>query len=248
VSITQNVATILKDHVTLEVEAIDRMYLNVCVPHLQWEQGIVGFFRKHLGQPTASSALMAPRTRDFVAALERFVKAHSIPLVQFRKHQRKDDIMADRLKHFQQPEGIVFLGKAQEKTPVFPTEKRRNPQPPAEPPTGDLVTLKDAAQSLGLAASTLHRWINDGFIAGEQITPGAPWRIRLTDELRARFVEQTPPGYLPMLEATMKLGVSRQAVLHRVKRGELEAVHVRCGRRKGLRIKVVDSHPRLLHE
>jgi DNA invertase Pin-like site-specific DNA recombinase/predicted DNA-binding transcriptional regulator AlpA len=121
-------------------------------------------------------------------------------------------------------------------------------EPPAEPPTGDLVTLKDAAQSLGLAASTLHRWINDGFIAGEQITPGAPWRIRLTAELRARFVEQTPSGYLPMLEATMKLGISRQAVLQRVKRGELEAVHVRCGRRKGLRIKVVDTQPRLFHE
>jgi DNA invertase Pin-like site-specific DNA recombinase len=121
-------------------------------------------------------------------------------------------------------------------------------EPPAEPPTGDLVTLKDAAQSLDLAASTLHRWISDGFIAGEQITPGAPWRIRLTDELRAHFVEQAPPGYLPMLEATMKLGVSRQAVLQRVKRGELEAVHVRCGRRKGLRIKVVDTQPRLFHE
>lgn len=127
-SVTQNVATILKDHVTLEVEGIDRMYLNVLVPHLQWDQGIVGFFRKPRGQPTASSALMAPRTRDFVAAVERFVKARSIPVVQFRKDERKDDIRADRLKHFQQPEGVVFVGKAQEKTPVFRTEKRRNPQ------------------------------------------------------------------------------------------------------------------------
>ena len=121
-------------------------------------------------------------------------------------------------------------------------------EPPTEPPTGDLLTLKEAAQSLGLAASTLHRWINDGFLAGEQITPGAPWRIRLSDELCGRFVEQTPPGYLPMREATMKLGVSRQTVLQRVKRGELEAVHVRCGRRKGLRIKVVNTQPRLFHE
>jgi len=67
----------------------------------------------------------------------------------------------------------------------------------------------------------------------------------MTDELRARFVEQTPPQFLPMLETTMKLGVSRQTVLQRVKRGELEAVHVRCGRRKGLRIKVVDTEPSL---
>ncbi len=44
-----------------------------------------------------------------------------------------------------------------------------------------------------------------------------------------------------MLEATMKLGVSRQTVLQRVKRGELEAVLVRQGRRKGLRIKVVEQ-------
>jgi DNA invertase Pin-like site-specific DNA recombinase/predicted DNA-binding transcriptional regulator AlpA len=118
-------------------------------------------------------------------------------------------------------------------------------EPPAEPPTGELVTLKDAAEILGVAASTIHRWINDGFVAGEQITPGAPWRIRMTDDLRARFVEQTPPQFLPMLETTMKLGVSRQTVLQRVKRGELEAVHVRCGRRKGLRIKVVDTQPGL---
>ena len=115
-------------NVTLEVEGIDRMYLNVYVPRLQWEQGVVGFFQRHLGQPVASSALMAPRTRDFVAAIERFVKAHSIPVVEFRKGQRKDDVMAERLKHFRQPEGVVFLGKAQEKTPVFRTQKRKNPK------------------------------------------------------------------------------------------------------------------------
>jgi predicted DNA-binding transcriptional regulator AlpA len=118
-------------------------------------------------------------------------------------------------------------------------------EPPAEPPTGALVTLKDAAEILGLAVSTLHRWLNDGFVAGEQITPGAPWQIRITDELRSRFVEDAPPHFLPMLEATLKLGVSRQTVLQRVKRGELEAAYVRCGRRKGLRIKVVDTQPGL---
>jgi DNA invertase Pin-like site-specific DNA recombinase/predicted DNA-binding transcriptional regulator AlpA len=124
-------------------------------------------------------------------------------------------------------------------------------QPPAEPPTGELATIRKAAQILGINTSTIHRWLNDGFIAGEQITPGAPWQIRITDELRARFVEQAPPDYLPMLEATMKLGVSRQTVLQRVKRGELPAVLVTRGRRKGLRIKVMNDHPTLfppLHE
>ncbi len=118
-------------------------------------------------------------------------------------------------------------------------------QPPAEPLTGELATIRKAAKILGINTSTIHRWLNDGFIAGEQVTPGAPWQIRITDELRARFVEQAPPDYLPMLETTMKLGVSRQTVLQRVKRGELEALLVTRGRRKGLRIRVVDDHPNL---
>jgi DNA invertase Pin-like site-specific DNA recombinase/uncharacterized protein YndB with AHSA1/START domain len=112
-------------------------------------------------------------------------------------------------------------------------------EPPAEAPSGELVTVTKAAEELGVAPSTLHRWLNDGFIAGEQVTPGAPWQIRLTDELRSKFVEEAPPGWLPMLEATLALGVSRQTVLQRVKRGELQAVHVRRGRRKGLRIQVI---------
>jgi hypothetical protein len=127
-SIAPSVAQILAQHVTLKVEGIDRMYLNVYVARLQWEQGVVGFFQRHLGQPVASSALMAPRTRDFVAAVERFVKARSLPVVSFHKGERKDEVMADHLKHFPAPEGVVFVGKAQEKTPVFRTEKRRNPE------------------------------------------------------------------------------------------------------------------------
>jgi DNA invertase Pin-like site-specific DNA recombinase/uncharacterized protein YndB with AHSA1/START domain len=121
-------------------------------------------------------------------------------------------------------------------------------EPPEAPPTGEVVPIRKAAEILGIYPSTVHRWLNDGFIAGEQVTPGAPWQIRITDELRARFVEQTPPEYLPMLEATMKLGVTRQTVLQRVKRGELAAVVVTRGRRKGLRIKVVDNQPSLFHE
>lgn len=110
---------------------------------------------------------------------------------------------------------------------------------------GDVVAIDRAAEILGIAPSTVHRWLNDGFIAGEQLTPGAPWRIRITDELRARFVDHTPPGYVAMLEATLALGVSRQTILQRVKRGELHAVHVKQGRRKGLRIKLPDASPGL---
>jgi hypothetical protein len=108
-----------------------------------------------------------------------------------------------------------------------------------------VFTVADAATELGVAASTLHRWLGDGFIAGEQLTPGAPWRIRVTDELRALFVDDAPDGWVVMQDATALLGVSRQTVLQRVKRGELQAVHVRSGRRKGLRINVSNPNDTL---
>lgn len=109
----------------------------------------------------------------------------------------------------------------------------------------ECVTIDRAAEILGVVPSTIHRWLNDGFIAGEQLTPGAPWRIRMTDELRSRFVDNTPEGYVPMIEATRILGVTRQTVLQRVKRGELKAVLLTNGRRKGLRIQVPKAQPSL---
>jgi hypothetical protein len=118
-------------------------------------------------------------------------------------------------------------------------------QPPATPLSGELVSIRKAAQILGMNTSSIHRWLADGFIAGEQVTPGAPWQIRINEELRSRIVQQAPPEYVPMIVATAQLGVSRQTVLQRVKRGELKAVLVRQGRHKGLRIKVVDSQPSL---
>lgn len=109
------------------------------------------------------------------------------------------------------------------------------------PCDGELVTIKKAADILGVAASTVHRWLTDGFIAGEQITPGAPWRIRMTDSLRAQFVEKAPDGYVTMKEAKSILGVTRQTVLQRVKSGKLSAVHVRRGKQIGLYIKVLNN-------
>jgi len=118
-------------------------------------------------------------------------------------------------------------------------------EPPSVPPEGDLLSVDAAAKRLGLAASTLHRWINDGFVAGEQVTPGAPWRIRLTRELQALIVAESPAGYVAMPQAMRILGVSRQTIMQRVKRGELSVVHVSRGRQKGLRIRVLDQQPQL---
>ena len=118
-------------------------------------------------------------------------------------------------------------------------------EPETEKAEGDLLTVRTAAAALGVAPSTIHRLVNDGIIRGEQLTPGAPWRIRLTDALVARFKGEAGDDFLPMREAMRALGVSRQTVLQRVKRGELEAVHIVRGKQKGLRIKVIDRQHRL---
>src|SRR5271165_5759839 len=127
-SIPRTVAEVLREHVTLEVEGIDRMYLNVYVPALQRAGGVASFFRFHLGHRFASSALMDPITKAFIAQMEQFAKQEKVPIVTFEKGQRKDDVAAAYRKKFTASEGVLFIGKAQEKTPVFRTERRRNEQ------------------------------------------------------------------------------------------------------------------------
>jgi hypothetical protein len=88
---------------------------------------VVGFFRGHRGATFASSALMDPISKGFVAAVHRFCRDRGVPLVEFVKGQRKDDVAAEHLARFAGAEGVLFVGRAQEKTRVFRTEKRRNP-------------------------------------------------------------------------------------------------------------------------
>jgi transposase-like protein len=123
------------------------------------------------------------------------------------------------------------------------TIRKRHGIPPchsgdAPDPDGEVMSVQQAAAELGITASTLYRWLNDGFVPGEQITPGAPWRVRLTGSLRDLVADDAPAGWVPVQVATASPGVSRQTVLQRVKRGELRAVHIRAGRRKGLRIEL----------
>jgi hypothetical protein len=123
-SIPRSAAEVIRNHVTLEVEGIDRMYLNVYQPKLQSEQQAACFFRYHRNQPVASSVPMGVMSRDFVGRLEAFVAAQGIPIVRFGKKQRKDDVAAEHRARFRGTEGVLFLGIAQEKVNVFRTEKR----------------------------------------------------------------------------------------------------------------------------
>jgi hypothetical protein len=126
-SLPDRVGDILADHVTLQLEGIDRMYLNAYVPGLQIPEGAVCFFRRHRGYSIASSALMAPISEAFVAAIDQFSSAEQVPIITFGKGERKDDIAAAMRKDFEREEGVVFIGKAQEKAKVFRTEKRTTP-------------------------------------------------------------------------------------------------------------------------
>ncbi len=125
-SVPQSVAEILRQPVVLELEAIDRMYLNVYVPLLQTVEGVLGFLKKHRGHKVASTRLVEPITRQFIAAIEQFARAHHVPLVCFQKGERKDEVAARYRAAFSQPEGVVFIGTAQEKCTVYRTERRRN--------------------------------------------------------------------------------------------------------------------------
>jgi excisionase family DNA binding protein len=108
-----------------------------------------------------------------------------------------------------------------------------------------MATVPQAAQLLGVDKTTIYRWLRDGFITGEQLTPGAPWKIRITRALRDKIRPDAPDGWLPLDQAAKVLGIARQTVLHKVQRGQLQAVHVTSGRRKGLRIQVGHDQPGL---
>jgi excisionase family DNA binding protein len=115
------------------------------------------------------------------------------------------------------------------------------PAAPPPDPSSDLFTVAQAAVELNVAQTTIYRWLRAGLLPAQQTTAHAPWRIRLTDEVRARFVPDVPEDFLALDQAAKRLGCARQTVLHKVQRGELHAVQVTSGQRKGLRIQVSQS-------
>jgi hypothetical protein len=124
-TLPRSVGEVLHTHVTLENESIDRMYLNAYVPGLQSVGGVVWYLRGHRGQRFASTATVAPMTEAFVARIEQFVQDKGLDLVSFRKGQRKDEVTQNYLARFRGREGVLYVGRAQEKARVMRTERRR---------------------------------------------------------------------------------------------------------------------------
>ena len=132
-TVARSVADVLNDHVVFEIECIDRMYLNVFVPQLQYAAGLVGFVHRQLGLPIASTAPLGKISDAFTAGIRRYARDHGVAMVDFVRGQRKDDVMHEHLASFTAEEGVVFIGRAQEKNSVFRTEKRRTAEGRAYP-------------------------------------------------------------------------------------------------------------------
>jgi predicted site-specific integrase-resolvase len=101
-----------------------------------------------------------------------------------------------------------------------------------------VVGLNKAEMILGVSKVTIYRWLRNGFITGQQVVPGGPWHLRIDDEMRSKVVGKAPDGWVGLDRAAEALGVVRQTVLDRIRRGELRAVHVNRGGRKGLAIEI----------
>ena len=124
---TPNIADIIRDHVSLEVRCIDRLYLNGYMPKLQTSGGLCYFLRDHRGYPIPSPALFKPIHDRFVTAVHQFATRHEIPIVPFESGEDKDAIVAKYRARFTRPEGVVILGVAQERMRSFKAHKQAGP-------------------------------------------------------------------------------------------------------------------------
>jgi hypothetical protein len=108
-----NVNEILDGHVVLDLECLDRIYLNAYVPTLQVGGQVVTFFNQHRNQPIASPVLFQKMGEAFRQAVATFAKQHQIPVIRFGKRDRQIDVIQPYFKAATQP-GVIAIGVAQE--------------------------------------------------------------------------------------------------------------------------------------
>jgi hypothetical protein len=125
-SLPRTVAEVIDNHVTLELESLDWVYLNVYQPQLQTPRAVFQFLRERYGQGAVSSHQMKEITDRFLKGIDRYAQDYQVPIISFERRQRKEDLAAEYLAQFSGPEGVLFIGKAQEKARTFRTEGRRN--------------------------------------------------------------------------------------------------------------------------
>jgi hypothetical protein len=126
-----SVGELLDGHVALELECLDRIYLNAYVPNLQVGGQVVSFLTAHLGNPIPSPAIFARIGDRFRRDVKRFAEQHDVPLVRFGKDDRKADVMAPYLAKAERAgrPGVVAVGVAQEFQKVFVGYDRAKDRP-----------------------------------------------------------------------------------------------------------------------
>ena len=117
---------VLDGHVGLDIECLDRIYLNGYVPNLQVAGQVVRFMRDHLGLPIPSPAIMEKIGTRFRREVAGFAQAHGVPVVMFKKGDRKQDVMAPHLARQAATGigGVAGIGVAQEYQNVFAATER----------------------------------------------------------------------------------------------------------------------------
>jgi hypothetical protein len=133
-SLSQSVADVLRPHVTLELQCVDRLYLNVYQPELQRERNVYQYLRARHGAGAVSSRYFQSMTQAFVRRIEALARQTDVPLITFAKDTRKEDLAAKYRAQFTGTEGLLFIGKAQEKVRTFRTQGRRCPETGASYP------------------------------------------------------------------------------------------------------------------
>lgn len=118
------IAELLGQHTSLSITCIDRLYVNGYLRKLQTGGQLYWYLGEYLGKPVPSPALLRPIHDRFVRGIKDYASTHGIDLVRFRRGQRKDDIAATRRAKFHKPEGVVFVGVAQERCKSFRATKR----------------------------------------------------------------------------------------------------------------------------
>jgi hypothetical protein len=118
-----SIPELLDGHVTLEVECLDRLYLNGYIGSLATSGGLVTFMREQLGKPIPSPVVLGQVTEKFREAVKTMAERERIPLYQFNHKERKDDVANDFRRQRGVGDGVVFVGVAQEKAQAFQGKK-----------------------------------------------------------------------------------------------------------------------------
>ena len=119
---------LLDGHVVLDLECLDRVYLNAYVPNLQVSGQVVNFMRDHLGCPIPSPAIMTRIGDRFRAAVTAFAESADVPMIRFKADDRKIDVVRPYWQRATGP-GVVAIGVAQEFQRVFTARQRPTRDP-----------------------------------------------------------------------------------------------------------------------